>query len=114
MDLCGLQSLLNQDHKCAITTAIIGNKIDWPRECVSCKLFKYVGGTALHSGCIRTSHLVVPVSILGIPKFKKIDGAEIYLHRHCIERVDSAKSLIVDKNLLVVVSGKLVLQKTSQ
>ena len=42
---------------------------------------------------------------------ENFDAAEIYRQRHCLERVDSAKSIIVDQSHLV--SGKLVLQKNS-
>ena len=43
---------------------------------------------------------------------KKLDFAEIDEQWHCLERVDSAKSIIVDGTLVVLVSGKLVLHKT--
>ena len=33
--------------------------------------------------------------------------AEIYQQRHCLEKVDSAKSLTVDQTHLVLVSGYL-------
>ena len=42
---------------------------------------------------------------------KKFDFAEIYWQRHCLERVDNAKSLIVDLTYLVLASGKLVQRK---
>ena len=40
------------------------------------------------------------------------DVAEIYRQWHCLEREDSAKSLIVEQTHLVLINGKLVLQKT--
>ena len=42
---------------------------------------------------------------------KKIDVNEIYQQQHYLQRVDSAKILIVDQTHPVLVSGKLVLQK---
>ena len=49
--------------------------------------------------------------ILGVPDFFKFYVAEIY--RHCLERVDCAKSLTVDRTHLVLVSGKLALKNFS-
>ena len=45
------------------------------------------------------------------PVFFNFNVTEIYWQRHLVERVDSAKSLIVDRTHLVQVSGRLVLQK---
>ena len=45
--------------------------------------------------------------------FQKFNVAEIYQQQHCLERVDSAESLIVDQTHLVPVSGKLALKKNN-
>ena len=42
---------------------------------------------------------------------KKINMAEIYGQQHCLEKVDRAKSLIIDRTHLVLDSGRLALQK---
>ena len=41
-----------------------------------------------------------------LPNLFKLNVAEIYQQRHILERVDSEKSLIVDRTRLVLVSGK--------
>ena len=43
--------------------------------------------------------------------FFKFDVAEIYRQRYCLERMDSAKSLIIDQTHLALVTSKQVLQK---
>ena len=67
--------------------------------------------TAYHRGSVCASHPAIPGSILGVPDFFKFDVADIYRERHCLERVDSAKSFISYSTNLVLVSGKLVQQQ---
>ena len=58
------------------------------------------------------SHPAVPGLILGTPDFLKFDVAEIYRQGlRCLDKVDSAKSIIVDGSHLVLVMGTLVQQK---
>ena len=63
---------------------------------------------------IPGSILVVPESFqLKIYNWKIFGVAEIYRQWHCLESGQCKKSLIVDRTHLVLVSGKLVLQKES-
>ena len=78
----------------------------WPST-----FYLFILTTAYHRGSVCASHPAIPGSILGVPDFFKFDVADIYRERHCLERVDSAKSFISYSTNLVLVSGKLVQQQ---